>query len=323
MRDIKRSLPGGGQEITPCWDQRSPGFLENGDNLGQTPGSRTMAAPNTHSTTPQTAMTCLMKTIEAEIIPRLMAAYEDVDARIGGAGGGQVIAIDEKDVHDFTDVAIGAESAKCMQYVDSIRDRGVPVQSIYLHLLAPAARRLGGMWTSDTCDFTQITIALWRMQQVMYDLSPSFHADASHGATEPKKIMLATVPGSQHTMGILMVAEFFRRAGWGVWGEPACSRERLLKEVRGQWFDAAGISVGSEAQLPGLDRFIDDLRESSKNKSLAVLVGGPIFADLPGLAQEIGADGTAEDAQSAVEKAELLLAVRRSPPAERRGLRVR
>lgn len=265
-------------------------------------------------------MACLMKAIEAEILPRLMAAHPD--AAGGSLGDARFSQIAEQDVHAFTDIALGPESSGSMQYIDSLRERGVSVQSIYLHLLVPAARRLDAMWASDACDFTQITIALWRMQQVMYDLSPTFHADASDQLLEPRKIMLTPVPGSQHTMGILMVAEFFRRAGWGVWGEPACSRERLLQEINGQWFDAAGISVGSEAQLPGLDRFIDDLRQSSKNKSLAVLVGGPMFAHQPNLAQDFGADGTATDAESAVQKAEELRALKAQPTTEKKRRRV-
>lgn len=318
MRDIKRPIPEGHQAIKPCWDQHSPGFVENGDDMSARSFCQPAQGPEGHSPpSAEATMACLIKTIEADILPRLVAAHQDVT--VGGPG---LANISEQDVHGFTDIAIGTESAKCMQYVDAIRSRGVPVQSIYLHLLAPAARRLDAMWASDACDFTQITIALWRMQQVMYDLSPNFHADASHGVAEPKRVMLTPVPGSQHTMGILMVAEFFRRAGWGVWGEPGCSRERLLEEVRGQWFDAAGISVGSETQLPGVDRFIDQLRESSKNKSLVVLVGGPIFAHQPSLAQDIGADGTAVDAQSAVEKAETLLAMKPSRSVGRKGLRV-
>lgn len=304
MRDKSRPIPSSKQDIAPYWDQRSPGFLENGDNSFLRPAS----LPAGHSkTNPSTAMACLIKTIEAEIIPRLMAAYEETGS---GPGGPRTVAIQDSEVNDFTDIALGAESSRCLPFIENLLDRGVSLSTIYLHLLGPSARKLGAMWTSDTCDFTQITIALWRMQQVMYDLSPSFQADSVTHAVSQKKIMLTPVPGSQHTFGILMVAEFFRRAGWSVWGEPAASRERLLQEVRGQWFDAAGISVGSESQIDGLEELINELRQASRNKSLIIMVGGPMFAHQPSLAEQVGADATAIDAESAVAEAEQRLAAK-------------
>lgn len=258
-------------------------------------------------------MTCLIKTIEAEIIPRLMAVHLETAS---GLGGPRITLVRPEEVNDFTDTVISSETSRCLDYIESIRSRGVPLSSIYLDLLAPAARRLGAMWTADTCDFTQITVALWRMQQVMYDLSPSFQASTFHATESPKTIMLTPVPGSQHTLGILMVGEFFRRAGWDVRGEPAITRDRLLHDIHHQSFDMVGISVGSEPQLRDLDALIHDLRQASMNPSLAVMVGGPVFSHQPELLQHIGADATAIDAQSAVAQAEALVAAQRRPSSQ-------
>ena len=79
------------------------------------------------------------------------------------------------------------------------------------------------MWDADLCDFTQVTIGLWRLQQLMYELSPAFQDDAQRGVQIHRAMLVLVpvpvpvpVPGSQHTLGLLRVAEFFRRAGWGV-----------------------------------------------------------------------------------------------------------
>jgi methanogenic corrinoid protein MtbC1 len=120
-----------------------------------------------------------------------------------------------------------------------------------------------------------------------------------------------------------MVAEFFRRAGWGVWSEPACSRSRLMEAIRSQRFDVVGISVGSEIHLNGLDALMDDLRQASRNKSLLVMAGGAVFAHQPDLAQTTSADIVAMDAQSAVDQAESMLGVMRDQRAlPRKALRV-
>lgn len=270
-------------------------------------------------------MDWLVKTIEAEIIPRLIASHPESATPAPGNGATPALAdcgpavVQPHEVAEFTAMALNNESAVCQNYIDSIRERGVPLQSIYLHLLAPAARRLDGMWVADECDFTQITIALWRMQQVMYDLSPSFRVDSEGVVGQRRKIMLMPVPGSQHTLGILMVAEFFRRAGWGVWGEPAATRDRLLDAIREERYDLAGISVGSEAQLAELNQFIQELRTCSKNKSLLVMVGGPLFTKHPEFAEQIGADATAPDAEHAIQKAESLVAMQQQELRSAKG----
>ena len=188
-------------------------------------------------------MSLLVNTIEAEIIPRLIANH-------GGAASIEAPVssynIAQSEVQSFTRVALANDAASCRNFVEAVRIRGVNLRSVYLGLLGPAARELGAMWTRDECDFTEVTTALWRIQQVMYDLSPEFHDGVGEESGKTRQIMLVPVPGSQHTLGILMVAEFFRKAGWRVWGEPLARAEDMIAAVAQQHFDVLGLSVGSE-----------------------------------------------------------------------------
>lgn len=249
-------------------------------------------------------MDWLVNTIEAEIIPRLVAAHPQPAAPAGGSA-----SIPPQEVAAFTEIALHNDAASCLEFVDAVRGRGVSLQAIYLELIAPAARRLGTLWVEDTCDFTQVTIGLWRMQQIMYDLSPGFRTEHDGMTVEHHRIMLTAVPGSQHTLGILMVAEFFRRAGWGVSGEPAATREQLIEAASGQWLDVIGLSVGSEPQLIHLAPLISDLRKASQNQAVAIMVGGPVILQHAHGA-DFGADAVAKDADHAVRVAEWLVANR-------------
>jgi methanogenic corrinoid protein MtbC1 len=119
--------------------------------------------------------------------------------------------------------------------------------------------------------------------------------------------MLVPAPGSQHTLGLFMVAEFFRRAGWDVWGEPSASAADLLDAVRGEWFDVIGISIGAEFQIEGLSSVILGLKRASRNPAVRVLLGGPVASLNPDLHTRLGADATAFDANQALTLAESLL----------------
>lgn len=300
------TLPGGKKPPSNLLEQLCPSAESApGVNIGDT--QNPCPADSTIPLSAKTQMDWLVNTIEAEIIPRLMAAHQGQISEPGGSAG-----IQQQDVIAFTNVTLHQESAACLEFIESIRDRGVSLQTIYLDLIAQAARRLGTMWVEDACDFTQVTIGLWRMQQVMYDLSPGFRTDHEDLTVQHHRIMLTPIPGSQHTLGILMVAEFFRRAGWSVWGEPAATRDQIMDAASREWFDVIGISVGSEPQLVNLKTFVDDLRQASQNPALAIMVGGPVMMRHEEDIGDFGADAIANDADHAVQVAEQLVA-RRSP----------
>ena len=41
-----------------------------------------------------------------------------------------------------------------------LRGRGVSVEALYVHLLAPAARHLGELWEDDRCHFADVTVGM-------------------------------------------------------------------------------------------------------------------------------------------------------------------
>jgi methanogenic corrinoid protein MtbC1 len=249
-----------------------------------------------------TQMGWLVNTIEHEIIPRLVKSTRD-------ASHAAVTARAQAATAKLAQLILENHAGVAGEFIEELRAEGMQLEAIYLDVMAPAARHLGKMWEDDLCDFTAVTIGLWRLQQLMYELSPAFQDDAEHGV-HVLRTMLVPVPGSQHTLGLLMVAEFFRRAGWAVWGDPAATVPDLLKAVKTQYFDLAGFSVGSETHFDLLARTIKDIRKQSQNPAIRIMVGGPVIVANPELVAVVGADGTAPDASQAVEMARKLMALK-------------
>ena len=111
-------------------------------------------------------------------------------------------------------------------------------------------------------------------------------------------------PGEQHTFGLVMLGEFFRREGWHVAGGPATSASDAVAHCRGTWVDVVGFSIGSAARLEGLAQGIRAVRRASCNPNLYVMVGGPLFLQLGRISwHELGADAAAADAAGAVRQA--------------------
>jgi methanogenic corrinoid protein MtbC1 len=247
-------------------------------------------------------MARLVRTIEGEIVPRLVLArrvslgQETVSAR-------QSRSPDTCDVTELVRLLLAHDTGVASAYVETVRQRGASLEMICLDLLAPAARELGTLWEADECDFMQVTVGLCRLHQVLRDLSPAFGIEDFEHETD-RRILLSPYPGDQHTFGITVVAQFLRRAGWDVWHEFPRTNAELLELTRQNWFAAIGLSVGTEARLDDVAATISAIRAASRNRAIGVLVGGPILVDKPELAGTIGADGTASDGRQAVQQAE-------------------
>lgn len=251
---------------------------------------------------------CLARTLEHEIIPRLVEAHRS-DAERDASNDELSGSIAHHEVERFTDSLVRGDEPALVAAVAALRERGLSVEALLTDLLAPAARQLGHLWCEDLCYFTDVTIGLGRLQRMMRELSPAFGTEVAH-PPNGRRVLLVRAPGEQHSFGLSMVAEFFRRAGWEVVSAGEGEGTDPVTAVRREWFDVVGFSAGSEARLDWLPACIAAVRRSSCHREIAVLVGGPLFTLRPQLARQVGADATASDGSAAPGLAESLLAGR-------------
>lgn len=239
----------------------------------------------------------LSRTIEAEIIPRLLLAHLPEQD-----GQDPLAALSTTDVMDFTRLVLEQGVEALLHHVETVRSRGHSLDAVLLDLFAPTARLLGDMWSDDLCSFTDVTISLSRLQQTMRELARESDADGigvPHG-----RILLATVPGDQHSFGISMLGGFFQRAGWDVCGAGGLtSRRELVSLAEAEWVDVIALSLSSDLLYDKLARLISALRQASRNPSVFVMVGGPYFLGHPENAVVAGADAVASDAPDALRQA--------------------
>ncbi len=245
-------------------------------------------------------------TMESEIIPRLVVSCRSaIPTR-----STQPVAADAEAqlalIKEFTDLLLADDTVAAAQKLSALRGKGVSLDELYLELFGPTARYLGYLWEQDICDIVDVTLGVGHLQQFVRDLSKEFQ-NAQGPRDESRQVLLLPIPGEQHTFGLTLMREFFRRANWRVWGWPLVEEGEMMNLIRHENFALVGISVGGDVSMAGLDALIRDIRRVSRNASLGVMVGGPIFTLRPELAKQVGADATAVDAHQAVVQAESLL----------------
>jgi len=249
----------------------------------------------------------LARIVEAEIIPRLLLAHRSQapgDTRVQAEGG----TITAADAERFAAASLKSEAYALLVEVDVLLAAGISVETIFLDLLAPAARQLGIWWEEDICDFVDVTMGLWRLQEIVHELAAR-SPGAAERRTGERRALFAPLPGEQHGFGSLMVEEFFRRAGWTTSSEVCVTEDDLVALVSKGWFELVGLTVSCEDHISRLPAVIGALRRASRNPRLGVMVGGRVFSEHPELAIGCGADATAADARRAVLVAETLLDV--------------
>lgn len=239
----------------------------------------------------------LSRLVELEIIPRLMLMHRVQPLRPRT----QVLQVDitVQDVHALAELAVHGAPDAVQSRVDALIAQGASHEQIFLDLLAPSARYMGDLWEDDVYSFSQVTIGLWRLQRVLHELAAPA-APLARGDAQGQRVLMAAVPGSQHTFGVTMVAEFFSRAGWEVACEPRASWQELRVRTSREWFDVFGLSVSASDSVALVASAILDIRRAAANPQLFVMVGGPMAASMPDLARRCGADAMASDAPSAV-----------------------
>jgi methanogenic corrinoid protein MtbC1 len=240
--------------------------------------------------------------IESEIIPRLLMAHVNSLAtpRAGLSRG-----ITAEEASRFALLPLRLEAAGLLEEVDAFIDKGASVETICLDLLAPAARKLGEMWERDECDFLDVTMGLWRLQEVMREVAA--RAPGTLGMALPFSALFSPMPGDHHSFGALMIEEVFSRGGWRSEALIKPERRELLDRLARQPFDLLGLTLARDCPSSALSNLIKAVRSVSANPHIIVLVGGRMINENPEVAVEVGADGTGADAISALELANTLV----------------
>lgn len=250
----------------------------------------------------------LSRLIEDDIIPRLLLANR---VRQPATATNKVAkqSLLSRHVGEFSDLVVQADASVSFSYFDAMLENGAAIEDLYIELLAPTARRLGELWDKDINDFFDVTRGLSHLQQIVRQHSAAFDNDIGQ-PIRTGRVLLMTLPGEQHTLGITIVDEFFRRDGWQVWSDPPASIDHVVDIVSDQWLDVVGFSISRTARVSELTAAIRLIRQSSFNPKLTVLVGGKPFIDQPDLVGTVGADATAIDGRHAVQQVRQMLGAR-------------
>lgn len=166
-------------------------------------------------------------------------------------------------------------------------------------------RRAGELWESGEYFLPELAFSAETMKAAMEVLRPAI---LSHLSKEKSKgiVVIGTIQGDIHDIGKTLVATMLAANGYRVIDLGAdVPYERFVEEAKSLEADLVCMSALLTTTMVGHKEVIQKLKDAGLRDRVKVLVGG---APTSGAwANEIGADGYAENAVEAVHMADALL----------------
>lgn len=215
----------------------------------------------------------------------------------------------QKAINDLSRALVSDDDSRALALVNELLAGGEPIERVYLSYLAGAAAHLGRMWSKDEMRAAEMSIAAARIYAIMRGLSAKLLPDQW---PDGRHVVFASVPGEQHTLGVSMAADLFRRDGWLVDLKVDRTHDELMHELAVTDYALLGLSASTQASLEALIRVIAAVRVSTPH--VQILVCGGLVRQCKDLPRLTGADALPLDFPAAKASLEAM-----SHRAQRRG----
>jgi len=193
--------------------------------------------------------------------------------------------------------------------IDLVRDAlaaGAAPRTVLSEGLVPGLEQLGQLFKDGQAYLPEILISVRAMSAGLELLQPLLGSDAPPGRGV---VVLGTVEGDLHDIGKRLVGMLLTGNGFDVVDLGAdVSAERFAVAVEEHDADIVALSALLTTTTPEFGHVIRALEERGLRERVAVMVGGAPVSRA--LADEIGAEGFADDCILAVDEAQRLLAAR-------------
>lgn len=245
---------------------------------------------------------------EAEAIggddaPVLVGIVQEGLARIGeekqaatASASGEETATDSLS-KTYLELLLAAKRKEAVELVNNALDQGLTLEDLYLRVLQPAMRSVGRLWQLNEISVAQEHYVSAATQLIVSQLYPRLLDGPRNG----KMMIAGCIASNLHEIGLRFLCDIFELRGWDTHFYGANTPTRgLIDIIRTKRPDIVAIGATLASQLPPVASFISEMRQNPSTAQIRILVGGAAFWGNEDLWKEMGADGFAADASTAV-----------------------
>ena len=218
---------------------------------------------------------------------------------VAGDGSKQTEAVKTSAL--YTDVLKG-NRLKVVEHVKELIAEGISPDDMLNLMLIPAINEVGALFEKQIYFLPQLINAAETMKLAIEHIEPMLAA--KNGDAARATVIMATVHGDIHDIGKNLVVLMLKNYGYRVidLGKDVTCEEIVETAVR-ENAAVIGLSALMTTTMLEMKHVVDSVREH--NCDAKIMIGGAVITD--SFAEEIGADGYARDAASAVKLVEQLV----------------
>lgn len=196
----------------------------------------------------------------------------------------------------FLEGLLKADYASCLDIAERMCNSMVGLDTFYMQVLYPALHRIGQMWELNLISVAQEHLASSMASRVMAAVYVKRDAiDRKMG-----RVLITAAPNEFHEIGAWMLSDMLEARGWEIRYLGANTPQSdLLAMAREFQPHVMAISATMPFNLAQVSSLIAAIRAEPNMKHLRILVGGGIFNRFPDLVNDVDADGSAKDTESA------------------------
>lgn len=191
---------------------------------------------------------------------------------------------------------ISDDNKAAANIINEVRAEGISPEAIYLKHLGAAAELLGQWWVEDRASFFDVTIGSGRLFAIMRGMKHLFAPDF---ILDDRSAIFASVPGEDHTLGVRMAADLFRKDGWEIALKVGLNHDELITELQKSPNSLIGLSIGGQHSIDALSKLVVALHICCPNSP--ILVSGRDIDVLGPLLSLMGVDAYSSDIDEAKE----------------------
>ena len=197
---------------------------------------------------------------------------------------------------EYLSALLNGDKRRASQAILSRVEAGMPVKEVYLDVFEPILHEVGRLWHHNKITVADEHFVTAATQSIMSQLYPYIFT----GASKSRSMVATCVSGELHEIGMRMVADCFEMDGWDSFylGASVPAKD-VISAVRVRNASVLGISATLTRHLGQVIELVA-LSRAEFGQSLIILVGGYPFNLDRDLWRQVGADGMATDATSAV-----------------------
>lgn len=205
-------------------------------------------------------------------------------------------------IEEIREAVIQGQAGVAVEKVQQALNEGESAEAILNQGLISAMQRVGQLFEEGTAFVPEMLIAARAMDKALNVLKPHL---VEAGVKPIARVAIGTVRGDLHDIGKKLVAMMLEGSGFeivdlGINVPP----EKFVDAVR-DGVQVVALSALLTTTMPNMQSVVDALQEAGLRKQTRVIIGGAPVNQA--YADQIGADGYAPDASSAVRKVRELI----------------